>query len=325
MSDFSDCFSGMEAAGKIILLSCSTGEPQNGNPFENIAASIADHTKRTVIAPTGWAYPFRITISSENLLSLHHEHFFDHTYAKKFISTNFRAFFPRYPSCHDLSETRLHPREQIAIRSIQDELIKKELLHDTPSFQEMQDYLRLCQEDPKQKFLYLQAQEDPTGSLDPNLFSSLLVDIADKFDLKFKVIQQDKEICDEVSLAIASGNLSAVLIHSHGKPNQLNIIATPVTWLTGFFPDCLARIPPSARIILVGGSTGSDPTEEFYENLATRIAHKVQRTVIAPTRPDPYTQVNIHNLKALPLTCLAIVYNPSKLFATQAPHLICAL
>jgi hypothetical protein len=46
----------------------------------------------------------------------------------------------------------------------------------------------------------------------------------------------------------------------------------------------------------------------------------------SPTKePDPYTQVNIHNLKALLLTCLAIVYNPSKSFANQAPHLIFAL
>lgn len=47
----------------------------------------------------------------------------------------------------------------------------------------------------------------------------------------------------------------------------------------------------------------------------------ISKTALA----DPYTQVNIHNLKALLLTCLAIVYNPSKSFATQAPHLICAL
>jgi hypothetical protein len=42
-------------------------------------------------------------------------------------------------------------------------------------------------------------------------------------------------------------------------------------------------------------------------------------------KPDPYTQVNIHNLNALLLTCLAIVYSPSKSFAIQALYLICAL
>ncbi len=301
-SRFSDCFSGMEPAGKILLISCSTGKPQNGNPFDNIATSIADDTKKTVIAPTDDVYPSLTTISSESPLNLHHEHI-PNWRQFKFVSTNFRAFFSRYPSCDGLSENRLHPREQLAIRSIQDELIRKGFLHETPSFQEMQDYLRLCKDDPKKKFLYLQAQEDPTGFLNPSHFSSLLVDIADKFDLKFKVIQQDKEICDEVKLAIDSGNLAAVLIQAHGKPNQLNITATPFSWLqrtyemffggTGIFPDCLARIPSSARIILLAESTGADPTEEFDENLATKIARKIQRTVIAPTKPIHIDKVSL--------------------------------
>ncbi len=60
-----------------------------------------------------------------------------------------------------------------------------------------------------------------------------------------------------------------------------------------------------------------DIDERFYSSMESMFRTSLEA--------DPYTQVNIHNLKALPLTCLAIVYNPSKLFATQAPHLICAL
>ena len=300
-SSFSECFSRIAPEGKILLLSCNAGKSQNGDPYNNIASTIAIKTMRTVIASTDLVYGSRVSVSSTQELNLDHDNYNPFYFWGNYpvvtaygpMNAHFRSFYPQYPGCDDVSENQLHPQERLVLKSVQGELVRRGFLWESSSLRDVQDYFRFCNADPKRKLLYLHAPFEFSKRPQPSHISSFLVQLADKFDLRFKLVQEEREICDEVRQAVKTQNLAAVLIHSPGNPDKLSLPENPLSrWRKAYetifggsetFPDCLAEIPSSAYIILVGGSTGADPSEEFTENLATQIARKVQRTVIAPT------------------------------------------
>ena len=69
--DLAKCFEGADLS-KITLFSCSTNAPWQGKPDNNIAHSIADATKRPVVAPTEDCYPDRTKITLLNPFEVYH-------------------------------------------------------------------------------------------------------------------------------------------------------------------------------------------------------------------------------------------------------------
>ncbi len=290
--DFSDCFSNLKLSGRIVLLSCSVG----GKRFfyDNLAQEMATGAKRAIIAATDEVYAPLTTIVSKNPLMLEHLRGFynvssDNGPEKKNISTRFETFYPRFSSCPDTVKrpSMLHPREQAAMNAVSTNLVARKILSSPASFVDMQEYFRLCKDDPREKFLFLSAQEDHNGAMNPQGYPGLLVDLSEHFDLKFKVVKSYRDICAEALAATKVGKVAAVLIHVHGQPDHLEIQNSSSFWSRiGLFENkeqflgCLSKIPTSARIILAGGSTASSST-----SLAYTIARETQRTVIAPTRP----------------------------------------
>lgn len=299
-NDFS-CFSDLAVNGKIGLISCSTGKPQEGDPYMNIAQVMATGARRTVVAATDLLFSTQIKeISADPLMFLHKP---TH-YEGKWHFTNFSVFYPRFPSCQGVTENESHPRERAVINAVSANLIARNFLWDRPTFAVMQDYLRLCKDNPKRKFIVLSSKEENCAINDPNMcshnpvnYAKFLTDIAEHFDLKFKVIERENDVCTEVRSAAQVGEIAAVLIHAAGNLNRLQLSNEELPigfwqriseWYYGKptkFPRCLAEIPPKARIFLAGGSTGSSQNGDDSDNLASKIAGETNRVVFAPSGP----------------------------------------
>jgi hypothetical protein len=290
--DFAQCFSGLDNDGQIILLSCLTGAPKDGDPFNNIADKIATGANRVALAPVCSITPDGAKIISIQPLALSHPvpnaadacpYPIDKT-----IENVFRIFKPRDPaSCPAVNESALHPKEKEAMRIIQKTLADRSLV--THAGFQTQDYFRLCKANPNEKLLFLVAENDPKGALHPQHMSEVLCTLAETMDLKYKVVKSLDDICDETQQA---PDLSAVVIAANDGLSHLLLndimkgesqSAQKDRWTR-----CFAPLKPSGRIFLVGYSSAKKGESNLFPEIAQRIAHLAKRTVIAPmTAPWP--------------------------------------
>lgn len=333
--DFSECFDHVSASGTISLVSCSTGGGDSQNSF---AQHLASSSRRMVIAPTDVAYPILMqTISTEPPM-LFHDREIDYWDSKERVwkifrppeETHFRVFFPKFSSCNDLAEKRLHLREKEAINAISAHLIKKHFLWTEPAFSEMQDYLRVCEQNPKRKFLYLSAEDCSNKSncpLDPKYFTDLLVKLGQEFDLKFKVIKRYDDICTEVRETVKAGEVAGIVVNAFGNTDGFTLLNDRAIgwmqhiseWLFGepeLFPKCLSETSSNTRIFFIGGSTGAAQNWDPNANLAYRVAQASKRTVFAPDRPIYTNAVKLSSINPIELDYERSIFssNPFKKF-----------
>lgn len=353
-SEFYNCFNDVDPRGKIFLLSCSTGKAQNGNCCDNIAQDMATRSRRTVIAATGLFVSKAFKISSIDPLMFTHDEFVHEGILHK---TKVRVFYPMFSSCQTVVENGLHPRETMAIDAVSTNLIARNFLWEQPTFSEMQDYLTLCKDNPKKKFLFLSSKQQNCGGADdihrfcshsPNTYAKFLTDIAEHFDLRFKVIEFENDICTEIRSANQMGELAAVFIHVTRNATKLSLDdettknrqAKEDSWLdfTQFFqigdyldlpvqsnfPACLSDVPRKARIFFGGGSIGLSESGKPSDALAYKIARASGREIFAPiggtyasrftlTSIDP---VDIYHRNTIPAKPFSF-FDPSTYFARQ--------
>ena len=218
--DFLNCFSGLDVSGKIVLLSPKAGEPQEDDLKNNIAQKIATAAKRTVIAATEKMIQI---LNKPKILNL--DDF------EIYLSTNllfegknvFKIFHPIYENCINIFKNKIHAREQLLLETIKDETLAKSYLNPSTEFEDLQDLLRLCDEDPRQKFLYLSMEADHNGALNPSSNPQLFEVLSKNYDFKYKVIKSYDELCSEIREAARSGELINIVINGHGNPGGIHI------------------------------------------------------------------------------------------------------
>ena len=308
---FASCFSGLNPNGKILLVSCSTGGMKdigdkknpipNGRPFDNIAQAIADDTKRIVIAPKDTAHSALIDLMiDDNGANLYETD--DRSSNNPFYNTNlFEAFRPHFTQCSpEIDNKNIHDRELIAMDVIRKDLIENSLLHDKEAPDKSNEFVQLCKDDPREKAIVLSAQHEENGALNPAKMPKMLRVFADRFDLRYKVVQSFEEICREVENAAKVGKVKIVVIHGSGTSAEGIILSTDSSGKkvrmngTNDFSKCFSGLDKDGTIVLMGGSLGQNGSDK--NNIAQKIANDSQRKVIAATCPVFSSDVTIPSI-----------------------------
>lgn len=286
--NFGICFSPLPPTAKIILFSCSVGAKKKSDPNDNIANKIAINAHRPVIAPTDLSYP-----TLQSIVSLKPLMFFQPATTDP-TKNVFKVFYPSYTKCPHVIQNDLNPRELTAINAIKNNLISKFLLDKQASFKETKEFLRLCKDDPKDKFLFLSSEYDPLNIFNPDHFSEILVQIADRYDLAFKVINQFDAICEATNNASKLGVIKNIAIQVIGLQNKLIFSKTSegessIGELD--FRTCFNGLAKDGRIILFSNS--DDSSQTYFMELARRLALDSNRFVIASTQPIDLKKISI--------------------------------
>jgi hypothetical protein len=195
-------------------------------------------------------------------------------------------------NCPDIDSAKIHPRERRAtkfvctskpVNSTREQLanwISSTFI--PPEWRDVQEILRFRSDDPREKFLFISAEADHNGALDPSLISTILSKLSNSFDLKFQVVKTQKEICDSIENGKKAGNLAHVLISGHGNPEKIVLDADVINENTDF-ASCFSGIQPNGKIILLSCSTGKPRNNNSFDNIAQKMADKAKRVVVAPT------------------------------------------
>lgn len=292
-NEFLECFKGLDPSGRITLLTSFAGAPnEKGDPKENIAQKIATAAKRTVVAPTqSWVF-------TGGMPQVEDFEVFD-TASSNFLDIIFRTgknaykiFHPVYKNCVDVFKDKIHSREQATVDVVKDELSKKSTLVQPEEFDDLQDLLRFCKDDPKQKFLYLSMEADHNGASHPKHLSEILERLSKEYDLKFKTVKSYEELCNEIKEATKIGQLMNIVIHGHGFPGGIHISGDSVdenrymiekNWI--HMKRDLAKCFEGAdlsKITLFSCNTSAPLFGNVNENIANSIADATKNTVVAP-------------------------------------------
>lgn len=281
-TDFANCFKGLDPSGRIVLLSGLSGSPEGGDPKNNIAQKMATLAKREVIAATEMVYPKKMGISSYDQLRIFHPS------AHKSSVNIFKLFRPVYQRCEKVFENLLHQREKEALDAISKNWVQKGLKSSAAGFEETQEYVRFCGDDPKKKVLFLTAHADHNGGLNPAFIAEVLGALADHYDIKFKVVSKYDQVCEEIKAAAETGNLENVIIHSHGTATGMQLSDNNIdieNWIainSQNISKCFSGINPEGRIVLMSCRVGQPQQANARDNIAKKIADLSRRTVIAP-------------------------------------------
>ena len=280
-TDFKTCFEGVDPSGRIILVSAKAGDHSNGEP---IAQKIATIAQREVIAPTEMVYANKIDVTRHSQFHIYHP-------SEKWFNGNiFKVFRPIYQKCQQVYENALHFREIRAIEAIKGNLVPKGLISKDATFNETQEFVRFCDDDPKKKLLFISAEADHNGALNPYYKEEILGTLADHYDIKFKVISKYDEVCQEITEASKTGNLEYVILNIHGNRRGM-VLADPDTepdnWIHMYrnhLSKCFSWFNPKGKIILISCSTGAPSTLGSEDNIAGLISKLAKKSVIAPTK-----------------------------------------
>jgi len=260
--DLLKCFQGLHPSGKIILMPRA-----QSSLLENTIQKVSTATKRDVIAPLGnlasgmtrmvRAVPFEI--------------FQKYSSFWPWLNT-YKTFRPIYEKCTG-NPTNLHDRERLVNAAVNSFFSTPPVSHSP---------FELCEDDPKNKFLFLSFEKDHNSAFHPGLMVKLFKDIADHYDLKYKVIRSFYDICREVSEASKKGNLTEIVIQGHGKPEGICFSSWDCIDKEYDFAECFEGLDPAGKITLFSCETGKSIKETNRENIATVIAKKTNKEVVAP-------------------------------------------
>lgn len=192
--------------------------------------------------------------------------------------------------CTDIARSSLHARELTAgkILANMKNFWRIPLLEGSPEWSKIQEFLRLREDDSKEKFLFLSSHftgnEPKDGQFNPSHLSDLMMFYSRKYDFKFAVIKSLDQICTQIKSAAKTGKLVHVLINAHGTPLHM-LLSKPFVGnniiYQQAFQDCFDGLDPNGRITLISCSTGK---KIQAINIAQRMADLTKRVVVAPNR-----------------------------------------
>ena len=287
-----------------MLLSSKTGESSN-----SIAQQIATIAKRDVIAPVESIKGINYLLLSYDKLQVFHS-----SNGSLFQNT-FKLFRPVYERCAQVYENIIHIKERSAVDSIKENLVKKGLISKTAGFDESQEYLRLCPNDPKKKLLLLIAEKEQlSAQLNGELFGTL----ADHFDIKVKAVSDYDQICKEIEQASMTKNLEYVILNINGNEKGLHIVGPAEikinNWISPYtknIKECFSGLKESGKIVLLSGPAAQPGKHGSKDNIAGIIAEQAQRNVVAAIEPVQNGQTEIVSVDPLEL------YHPTTHQGTQ--------
>jgi len=321
-SDLISCFKGLDLSGKITFLDShavsTTLDPETNN---TIVQEIATMAKRTIVAPTSSLCTKLFKVSETNGFEMfQHErtvkNFFKNIVGSTTVDSSnnvFKIFNPIYKDCVNIFKNKIHAREQAAINVVKKATASKSILVQPDEFNDLQDLLRFCKDDPKQKFLYLSMEADKSGALQPKYVSQILEPLSKEYDLKFKLIKSYDELCREIKEATESGKLTNIVIDGHGHPEAIHIsgLTEPMdhtTELIHKYKD-LAKCFEGAdlsKITLFSCTTAAPWNGDPKNNIAHKIADATKVTVVAPLESISGTNTKLTSLNPFE------VYHPSE-------------
>ena len=121
--------------------------------------------------------------------------------------------------------------------------------------------ITLRQDDPREKFLWLTAESDWNGALEPT--SLPLLQLAHDTDLMFKQINSTSAICHQMDLAVKQGGslLSGMVVSAHGTPNSMRLGVNDSLDVSNanFLINCGHLLKKGAYITLDSCNTGDEP------------------------------------------------------------------
>jgi len=280
-TDFKTCFEGVDPSGRIVLVSAKAGDRSNGEP---IAQKIATIAQREVIAATEMVYANKIDVTRHGQFHIYHP-------SDKWFNGNiFKVFRPVYQKCQRVYEDMLHFREKQAIRAIKGNLVPKGLISKDATFNETQEFVRFCKDDPKKKLLFISAEADTHDALNPYRDEEFLGTLADHYDIKFTVASKYHEVCQEITEASKTGNLEYVILNTHGHREGM-VLSSPKddidNWIhvayDNYLSKCFSWFNPRGKIVLMSCKAGSPGTYGPKDNIAGLMSQFSGKKVIAPT------------------------------------------
>lgn len=156
--------------------------------------------------------------------------------------------------------------------------------------------LQLDPQDPRPKLLFLVGQEDHNGAhhVESVLYNKRrgtlgsevnLKKLDISHDIRYKVINDAKQICNEIAKASQTGDLKTVIIQAHGNANGItfskdsknNLYVNKHGKLIGIDGDCFSGLHKDATITLDSCKTGSTAN-----GIASAISKMSKRGVWAP-------------------------------------------
>jgi hypothetical protein len=286
--EFLNCFRGLDPSGKITILSSDTGVSKNGSSKESLAQKIATAAKRAVISAIDRTFAGHTEMPNLDDFEVFHADSKSATFFFKGKNT-FKIFHPIYENCINFFKDRIHAREQMAVETIKKETIGKSTLIQPTEFDDLQDVLRLCKDDPRQKFLYLSMESDAEGqyALSPERNPEVFEKLSKNYDFKFKVISSYDELCQEVKESTKTGKLLNLVINGHGNPNGIHLSGENI-WDNYVHKNrdlakCFNSLDPSAKITLFVCSAGKPQNGNPNDNIAGEIMKNTQNMVVAST------------------------------------------
>lgn len=216
--------------------------------------------------------------------------------------------------CFDIDKGTVHERESKAaetayttkaFKNKREELKSWFASHLVPpEWQDVQEVLRFRSDDPREKFLFIVAESDHNGAFNASNISGMLSKLSQKFDLRFQVVKNRRDICKAIESGAKTENLAHVLIGAHGTPRLMEFDVgidsngKPflkdgiLEWDSTYFSRCFSGLRPDGKIFLLSCSTGGMKdvgTKEKpkksglpFDNIAQKIANAAKRVVVAP-------------------------------------------
>lgn len=278
LKNYTKCFENLDLLGRITLFGSKAGISSNDNKNDNIAQKITMDAQREVIAPIDYISSPGVVVSNTKNFELYQK-----AGTNKEDQKIFKLFQPVFEKCTKLPNS-LHQREK-EVADIVKKTIKESFLIYPEEFEN--HILKLCKDNPKQKFLFLSAEDDWNGGLKPEVNGDFFITLSKLYDFKFKVVYSYDEICKEARDASSIGELVNLVIHIHGNRKGAHISGNVNNINNWIYMDrdysCLRDLPSSVKITLISCNTGM-PNDygDVNDNIASNLAKKTGKLVVAP-------------------------------------------
>ena len=216
------------------------------------------------------------------------------------------------PLCPDLDEKTLHRRVAKAFEDFSYYNASYFQRYVT-GYKKNQEYLRFksLSLDPREKTLFVSAEHEENGALDPQYIAQAVNEFEKISDVKYTVSSSPEKFFNEIKEGADAGKLTRILLHAFGDSNGIAICDRKQIscWLleTSDIAKYFAPLDPHGRIVLLtplaGAAVDGDPTN----NIAQKIANLAKREVIAPTETIYSSHVTVSLGNHLE------IYHPSRL------------